>query len=116
MGILNRMVLALHKLDPENYYVKKNTYYVNVGTHGFYLMGTKNPLGFNNVPRFSTSATAGWRARCQYKGNDNYQFTFEMNFKMRAKSEFNIAPCTKSNVNIINDKIILPATKTSTKK
>ena len=92
----------------ENYYNKKQTYYVNIGTHGFYLFGNSNPLSFKNVPKFSTSATAGWRARVQYKGGGNYQFTFEMNFKMRVKSPYNIAPIQKHNVAILKDKIVLP--------
>ena len=28
----------------EQYYNQKKTYYVNIGTHGFYLLGSKNPL------------------------------------------------------------------------
>jgi len=78
----------------ESYYNKKDTYYVNVGTHGFYLMGSSNPLGLKNVPRFGQSARASYRARVQYKGNDNYQFTFEMQFSISTskKSPFNIAP------------------------
>lgn len=92
----------------ENYYVAKNTYYVNVGTHGFYLMGNKNPLKFDGVPRFSSSADAKWRARVQYKGGGNYQFTFEMSFKMRTKSPYNIAPINKGSVDIVKNKLILP--------
>jgi hypothetical protein len=78
----------------EAYYNRKDTYYVNVGTHGFYLMGTKNPLGLKDVPRFGQAAKASYRARVQYKGNDNYQFTFEMQFSIPSsqKSQFNIAP------------------------
>jgi hypothetical protein len=78
----------------EAYYNRKDTYYVNVGTHGFYLMGPKNPLGLKDVPRFGKAAKASYRARVQYKGNDNYQFTFEMQFSIPSsqKSEFNIAP------------------------
>jgi hypothetical protein len=78
----------------ESYYNKKDTYYVNVGTHGFYLMGTSNPLGLKDVPRFGQAARASYRARVQYKGNDNYQFTFEMQFSIPSaqKSQFNIAP------------------------
>ncbi len=87
----------------EDYYNKKSTYYVNVGTHGFYLMGTKNPLGLKNVPRFGQSAKATYRARVQYKGNDNYQFTFEMQFAIPSakKSPFNIAPVDGKSVKII---------------
>lgn len=92
----------------EEYYNKKDTFYVNIGTHGFYLFGDRNPLKFKGVPKFSQSAEAGWRARVQYKGGGNYQFTFEMNFRMRKKSPFNIAPITKTSVTIIKNDIILP--------
>lgn len=92
----------------EKYYNRKNTYYVNIGTHGFYLLGNANPLKFTGVPRFSSSATAGWRARVQYKGSGNYQFTFEMNFRMKSKSPFNIAPITKASVVIQKHSIKLP--------
>ena len=87
----------------EQYYNKKDTYYVNVGTHGFYLMGTRNPLKLSDVPRFGNSAKATYRARVQYKGNDNYQFTFEMQFSIPAnkKSTYNIAPVDGKTVKII---------------
>lgn len=91
----------------EDYYNKKDTYYVNVGTHGFYLMGTKNPLNLKDVPRFGNSAKATYRARVQYKGNDNYQFTFEMQFSMKMKSPCNIAPVNGKTVDIIKNQINL---------
>lgn len=91
----------------EDYYNKKKTYYVNVGTHGFYLMGNRNPLKLQGVPTFGTSAKATYRARVQYKGSDNYQFTFEMQFSMRNKSPFNIAPVGTGSVSIIKDKVNL---------
>ena len=91
----------------ERYYNKKDTYYVNVGTHGFYLMGNKNPLGLKGVPTFGQSARAIYRARVQYKGSDNYQFTFEMSFSMNKKSPFNIAPVTGSSVTIDKNKLDL---------
>jgi hypothetical protein len=86
----------------EQYYNKKDTYYVNVGTHGFYLMGAKNPLKLKDVPRFGTSAKATYRARVQYKGGGNYQFTFEMQFSIPSskKSPYNIAPVDGKSVNI----------------
>jgi len=93
----------------EKYYNKKDTFYVNIGTHGFYLFGARNPLKFKDVPKFSQAASAGWRARVQNKGGGNYQFTFEMNFRMKSKSPFNIAPITKNNVTIIKNQIRLPA-------
>lgn len=78
----------------EEYYNKKDTHYINVGTHGFYLLGKRNPLNLKNIPTFSSAAKATYRARCQYKSKDNYQFTFAMNFIIPAakKSPFNIAP------------------------
>jgi hypothetical protein len=89
----------------EDYYNKKKTYYVNVGTHGFYLLGPKNPLNLTGIPRFGSSASATYRARVQYKGKDNYQFTFEMQFSIPAnkKSPHNIAPVkSKTDVSISN--------------
>lgn len=91
----------------EEYYNRKKTYYVNVGTHGFYLFGASNPFGLKGVPRFSQSAKAIYRARVQYKGNDNYQFTFEMQFSMTAKSPFNIAPVDGKSVTIDKSKLDL---------
>ena len=84
----------------EQYYNKKDTYYVNVGTHGFYLLGNANPLKLKGVPTFGNSAKATYRARVQYKGSGNYQFTFEMQFSMRSKSPFNIAPIVSNSVRI----------------
>jgi hypothetical protein len=91
----------------EDYYNKKKTYYINVGTHGFYLLGSKNPLNLAGLPRFGSSASAKYRARVQYKGKDNYQFTFEMQFSIPAdkKSPYNIAPTIGKTVNINKDKM-----------
>jgi hypothetical protein len=95
----------------EDYYQKKKTHYVNVGSHGFYLMGSSNPLSFNGVPRFGSAARAVYRARVQYKGSGNYQFTFETNFSIPSenKSPFNIAPTvSETDVSIAVNKIKLP--------
>ena len=91
----------------EEYYNKKKTYYVNVGTDGFFLLGNKNPLGLKGVPRFGNSAKAGFRARVQAKGGGNYQFTFEMSFSVpRAKrSPYNIAPTIGKGVQIDYDRM-----------
>jgi hypothetical protein len=91
----------------ERYYNRKDTYYVNVGTHGFYLFGPKNPLKLSGLPRFSACASATLRTRVQYKGNDNYQFTTEMQFQIPVakKSPYNIAPIKGSSVQI--DKSLL---------
>jgi hypothetical protein len=93
----------------EDYYNRKDTYYVNVGTHGFYLMGNQNPLKLKDVPLFSSAAKAIYRARVQYKGSDNYQFTFEMQFTIPTakKSPYNIAPVDGKSVNIIKSKLNL---------
>jgi hypothetical protein len=93
----------------EQYYNKKDTWYVNVGTHGFYLMGRKNPLQLKGVPMFGSSAKATYRARVQYKGAGNYQFTFEMQFSIptNKKSPFNIAPVDGKSVTIIKNKLNL---------
>ena len=91
----------------EQYYNRKDTYYVNVGTHGFYTMGRRNPLMLEGVPMFGNSAKATYRARVQYKGSDNYQFTFEMQFSMKTKSPYNIAPVNGKSVDIIKSQMNL---------
>jgi hypothetical protein len=60
-----------------------------------------------NVPTFGNSAKAIYRARVQYKGSDNYQFTFEMQFSMKSKSKYNIAPVDGKSVTIIEQKLDL---------
>lgn len=89
----------------EKYYNKKKSYYVNVGTNGFYMLGNKNPLRFKNVPTFASAATAKYRARVQSKGRGNYQFTFEMNFSIPVSknSPYNIAPVIGNTINIDTD-------------
>lgn len=110
LGLFKDIKGEISASEIEEYYNRKNTYYVNVGTHGFYLLGPNNPLNFKNIPRFGTSAAAIYRARVQYKGSDNYQFTFEMQFSIPAakKSPFNIAPIiNKNNVTIDTDALDL---------
>lgn len=95
----------------EKYYHKKDTFYVNVGTHGFYMFGSKNPLELHPtkapVPEFGKAAKAIYRGRVQYKGSGNYQFTFELQFSVKMKSPYNIAPVDGKNVNIIKSKLNL---------
>lgn len=91
----------------EQYYNKKDTFYVNVGTHGFYMLGNTNPFALSSTPSFYDSAKAVYRARVQYKGKYRYQFVFEMNFSMQKKSQFNIAPVNGKTVDILHDKLSL---------
>ena len=93
----------------EKYYNRKDTYYVNVGTSGFYLFGPRDPDGLNKnlvekklqkIPKFSDSARVKFRARVQAKGGGNYQFTFELSFSLTGKSPYNIAPLNKGSVQI----------------
>jgi len=86
-----------------DYYNTKKTYYLNVGTHGFFLLGS-DPLHLNKklaalkldpIPDFSepNSATTKIRIRVQDKSG-SYQIAFTLQFAMSAgqKSPYNIAP------------------------
>ena len=102
-----------------NYYNLKATYYLNVGTHGFYLLGSKDPAGLNAVandlkghpiPKWQNNHQAELRIRIQSKGvtkadanekskgvttksAQGYQITMEIVFKSVKKSPFyNIGP------------------------
>jgi len=113
------------------YYNIKDTYYINIGTHGFYLLGNSDPLGLNEnlrknnkplIPKFESVATITARVRCQSKGvtkadaaeksrgqigAQGYQFTFTLEFSLpRNSSPYNIAPLESSGktVTILSNK------------
>jgi len=114
------------------YYNLKDTYYINVGTHGFYLLGNKDPLNLNNrmkesgkkiIPTFESVCTIVARVRCQSKGvtkadaaekskgtigAQGYQFTFTIEFQLtKNTSPYNIAPISGKSVNIIESLVKL---------
>lgn len=85
------------------YYNNKKTHYMNVGTHGLFLLNDIDPFDLNTklrkarlqpIPDFSSprSAETKIRVRCQYKGSGSYQFTFTLQFGKVMKSPYNIAP------------------------
>lgn len=111
------------------YYNLKKTYYINVGTHGFYLLGSMDPLGLNArlkqaglplVPKFEDKCKITARVRCQSKGitkadaqekskgsigAQGYQFTFTIEFALpKNTSPYNIAPISGASVSIIEGK------------
>lgn len=89
-----------------DYYNIKKCHYINVGTHGFYLLNKKDPLKLNQniipkIPDFADCSNAKMRVRCQYKGGGDYQFVLTLEFSKMQKSPYNIAPVMNSgNVSI----------------
>jgi hypothetical protein len=119
-----KMVLSPDAMT--RYYNIKDTFYINVGTHGFYLLGNKDPLGLNErmkkagmplVPRFEDVCKITARVRCQSKGitkadaeeksrgrigGQGYQFTFTIEFALpKNTTPYNIAPINGNSVNIM---------------
>lgn len=115
------------------YYNLKKTYYLNVATHGFYLLGIKDPArinkdkyGIEKVPLWDDSHDCYLRVRVQSKGiskaeaaekrigyvkigaGQGYQFTMELQFKNLRKSSYNIGPTIGRSAQIDEAKIILP--------
>jgi hypothetical protein len=100
-----------------DYYEKKDTYYINVGTNGFYIFGKKDPNKINDycrkkgvarVPSFADSADVKYRVRVQPKGGGNFQYTFELSFSITKSnsSPYNVGPIPgKGNVTIIKNKL-----------
>jgi len=91
-----------------DYYNKKKTYYLNVGTHGFYLMNKIDPLKLNakltkKIEDFSNCASARIRVRCQNKGGGDYQFVMTLEFSNVRKSLYNLCPVTSANNVTINE-------------
>lgn len=88
-----------------DYYAMKDTYYVNIGTNGFYRFGGSDPAGINKncraknipiVPSFADASSVKYRARVQAKGSGNFQYTFELSFSVSKSqnSPYNIGPCS----------------------
>lgn len=96
-----------------DYYNQKKTQYLNVGTHGFYLMNKSDPLKLNTkltkkIPDFAQSASARIRTRCQYKGSGDYQFVMTLEFSRVTKSIYNLCPiksATNVDIDIIQYKL-----------
>ena len=100
------------------YYNRKKCYYINVGTHGFFLLGNRDPLKLNKamrdlgytkvIPDFGASAKCMIRVRVHDKSRSGpsgesffegaedrvggYQFTMTLQFSNVTKSPYNIAP------------------------
>ena len=108
----------------------KHTYYLNVATHGFYLLGGTDPGSLNKyakpiVPLWDDNHTAVLRIRIQSKGvtkaaeeekrkgwpftgGQGYQITMEIQFKNVSKSPYNIGPIIGKSAQINEKLIILP--------
>ena len=107
------------------YYNLKNTYYINLGNKGFFLLGNSDPLGLNNVlrsknmpliPNWDNSHSGTLRCRVQSKtvgtsearelmtgnklGAQGYQFTAEFKVTGVSQSPYNIAPIRGNTVSI----------------
>ena len=113
-----------------SYYNLKHTYYLNVATHGFYLLGGTDPGSLNKyakpiVPLWDDNHTAVLRIRIQSKGvskaaaeekrkgwpftgGQGYQITMEIQFKNVSKSPYNIGPIIGKTAKINEKLIILP--------
>lgn len=121
--------LILPSDSMSKYYNLKDTYYINVGTHGFYLLGSKDPLGLNErlkaaglplIPKFEDKCKISARVRCQSKGvtkadaeerskgrigGQGYQFTFTIEFALpKNTTPYNIAPISGTTVTIMDSK------------
>jgi hypothetical protein len=91
-----------------DYYNSKKCAYINVGTHGFFLLNKADPLKLNQklknkIPDFADIASSRIRVRCQYKGSGDYQFVMTLEFSKMAKSLYNIAPVMNASNITINE-------------
>jgi len=106
------------------YYNHKDTNYINIGTHGFYLLGNTDPAKLNKcanpeIPLWDDSHAAQLRVRIQYKGGmsdaverervqgvtakgaQGYQITMELQFKTVTRSPYNVGAVKLPSVDII---------------
>jgi len=114
-GSANEVHLEVGGKAVSDYYNTKKCHYINVGTHGFYLLGPKDPLKLNAalkkqgqaaVPDFATHANCKIRVRCQYKGSGDYQFAMTLEFYGVKRSPHNIAPLKAGSKSDIDTKLL----------
>ena len=98
----------------QKYYNSKSTYYMNVGSHGFYLLGKSDPLDLNGrlkklgldpIPNFNFPVFI--RCRCQDKSG-GYNFNMVQTMKSGPYSPYNFLPMNSSgtiNMREANSKI-----------
>jgi hypothetical protein len=81
------------------YYNSKECYYMNIGSHGLYLLGNSDPLDLNGrlkslgsqpIPIFNFPLFI--RCRCQAKGGGDYNFNMVQTMKAGTKSPYNFLP------------------------
>jgi len=97
-----------------DYYNSKDCQYINVGTHGFYLLNNSDPLKLNTrlsnkIPDFAFNTSARIRVRCQSKGGGDYQFVMTLDFGRTTKSPYNLAPLATATSVAIDNKALLSA-------
>lgn len=97
----------------EKYYIEKNAQYINVGTHGLYILGTSDPLGMNKslvsrrmkkVPRFADVANMTFMVQVKNKGIGKWhQFMIEGRFTipLSKKSPYNLGATNGSTASIV---------------
>jgi hypothetical protein len=82
-----------------SYYNSKECHYMNVGSHGLYLLGNSDPLDLNGrlkrlgaepIPLFNFPVFI--RCRCQAKGGGDYNFNMVQTMKAANKSPYNFLP------------------------
>ena len=86
-----------------DYYKAKKCSYMQVASHGFYILNGKDDFGLNRtlqskgmpkIPDFKNSVKARIRCRCQIKSvsKKDYQFVMTLDFQSAVKSPYNLAP------------------------
>jgi len=103
------------KVDPrvlEKYYVEKQAQYINIGTHGLFLLGNSDPLEMNKslvarrmkkVPRFADVANMVMQVQVKNKGAGKWhQFMMEGRFTIPVakKSPYNLGATNGQDANL----------------
>jgi len=111
-GGRNEVIINVPASKICDYYKAKKCSYMQVGSHGFYILNGRDDFGLNRIlqskgmpriPDLKNSVKARIRCRCQIKSTSkkDYQFVMTLDFQSAVKSPYNLAPITSArNVNI----------------
>jgi hypothetical protein len=116
-GGINEVQIPVPAKAVSDYYNSKKCDYINVGTHGFFLLNSGDSLKLNakmrklnhaTIPDFGRSATCKIRVRCQLKSSStsDYQFVMTLQFSGVKKSPYNLAPLKTGSKSEIDEKAL----------
>jgi hypothetical protein len=96
---LNDIYISCPVINISNYYIRKKSYYVQIGNKGLFWFGGPDPLNLKNILPKYNPIEAQFRIRVQYKTSTNYRYAYELYGKGLQKSPYSLGDARMSGDN-----------------